>query len=92
MRTEGGLLRGTPGLAGRLLLRVAGTVLRWLLASVQAAAFWALFALVMDAVQWSPVFVAEPAARLRWVVLFGALTGAGQLLHEWEARRRAEQV
>ena len=88
MRAESHHLVVGPSGWRRLSGGAAGLLVRWLLAGVRATAFWALFYLVADAAGWGAAPAGEPVARLRWILLLGALTGAGELLADWELRRR----
>ena len=47
---------------------------RWVDASLRATAWWALLTLVMESTNPAAV-IADPAARLRWVLRAGAVTG-----------------
>lgn len=68
----------TLGSAGRR--RMLSVVVHWAVRSVLCAAFWALTLLVVEVTD--PALIhADPAARLRWVVLAGMVGAAvGPLL------------
>ena len=88
MRVESGRLTGTLSHRNHIAAAATGLLVRWLFAGLRATAFWALFYLVADAAGWGAAPSTEPGARPRWIIVLGALTGAGELLATWELRRR----
>ena len=92
MRAESDHRASTPPSWSRTVAPVVGLLVRWLFAALRATAFWALFWLISDAAGWGAAPVNEPAARLQWVLFLGALTGTGELLADWELRRRRRET
>jgi hypothetical protein len=88
MRALTGLLRLRPASAGSSLGRLALLIVGWLLASVDMAGIFALLALGADVFGWGPFLPAEPASRLGWIALLGAVAGLARMVDEYEYRRR----
>ena len=70
-----------PTWAARALAMALSFVLRWLAAAVSATAFWALLVVYLEATDPS-LLLPDPVARLRWVLVAGAVCGALQVVSD----------
>ncbi len=91
MRSLTGLLRVQHAATGSRVVRLALLTVAWLLASVEAAAIFALLALGADTFGWGPFLPGEPASRLGWVALLGAVAGLANLVDEHVYRRHGRE-